>query len=142
MHWEPATGAGFCPPDVTPWLPIHNNHVIRNVQTERAQPDSLLNWYRELLQLRSSTEALRLGTLDLLDGPPTVIRYQRTRTNDFLIVEVAACLGDDAAQVPVGPRHRVLASSDPGVRLSGGVLHLPPNSAAVLGTTDPDQATI
>ncbi|HVN45740.1 MAG TPA: DUF3459 domain-containing protein, partial [Steroidobacteraceae bacterium] len=49
-----------------------------NVQTESADPESLLNWYRRLIALRRSNAALRDGRMVMLDrGNPKVLSYAR-----------------------------------------------------------------
>jgi alpha-glucosidase len=62
MHWANAAHAGFCPPDVEPWLPVHPNYAQGvNVAEQETQPDSLLNFYRRLLRVRRETPALLTG---------------------------------------------------------------------------------
>ena len=49
-----------------------------NVQKESTDPDSLLNWYRQLIALRRSNEALRNGRMVMLDGADaSVLSYAR-----------------------------------------------------------------
>lgn len=60
MQWTSAENAGFT--TGTPWMPVNPNHTIINVAANRADPDSVLHFYRELLALRNSTQALIDGT--------------------------------------------------------------------------------
>jgi len=67
MQWDGSPRAGFGPPGtepghVQPWLPIHPDYPVRNVQIELKDPGSMLNLYRRLLRLRRSSTALRLGS--------------------------------------------------------------------------------
>lgn len=62
MQWTSAPNAGFCPPEVEPWLPVHPNHRNRNVEDEATDPDSLLSWYRTLLALRRDRPSLHRGS--------------------------------------------------------------------------------
>ena len=137
MHWTGEDGAGFTDPGVRTWLPIHPDHVTRNVAAERDDPTSLLAWYRQLLALRKATPALRSGTLDLATDVPTeVIRFERTL--DGTTVAVVANLGAEPVTVPVsnavlGARMaEVLLVSDPAATVDGHLVNLPPNSAAVV----------
>jgi len=53
MQWDHSAQAGFSfGNNVTPWLPVHDNYPTVNVETELADQDSILNFYRALLQLR------------------------------------------------------------------------------------------
>jgi alpha-glucosidase len=60
------------------------------VRTESADPDSLLNWYRRLIALRRSNEALRNGRMVMLDpGNPSVLSYARvSASGDTVIVSL------------------------------------------------------
>jgi alpha-glucosidase len=59
MQWSSQPNAGFAPGDATPWLPINSNYEAGvNVKDQREDPASLLNYYRRLLGVRSSTPAL------------------------------------------------------------------------------------
>jgi alpha-glucosidase len=79
MQWTPASpGAGFSTNPKT-WLPIPPNHITLNVQTESAEPASLLNWHKQLIALRRSMPALRNGGIVMLDVTnPSVLSYLRT----------------------------------------------------------------
>ena len=76
MLWDTSKYAGFS--GTTPWLPLHDNHAELSVETQLADPDSVLNFYRELITLRQSTPALYAGDLTLLDTPEHVCQYLRS----------------------------------------------------------------
>jgi alpha-glucosidase len=61
MQWTPGPNAGFSKPGVTTWLPIPNSFITVNVQSEVGDPNSMLNWYRQLIQLRRTVPAFRDG---------------------------------------------------------------------------------
>ncbi|XP_031625094.1 maltase 2-like [Contarinia nasturtii] len=55
MQWDGTKKfAGFMPENSTakPWLPINQNYKDVNVASERKNPHSTLNFYKQLLQLR------------------------------------------------------------------------------------------
>lgn len=134
MQWTGEPGAGFCPPDADPWLPIHDNHRTRNVADESADPGSLLNWYRELLALRTAHPALHAGSLTLAPaGEGTqakVLHYERRHGEDRVLV--VANLGDLGVATKVPPRAEIVAASDPGTSIAGTSLTVPAHSAVVL----------
>ena len=77
MQWDASAQAGFSTNPHT-WLPVTANYRTVNVQTESADPDSLLNWYRRLIALRRSKAALRSGRTVMLDRTnPSVLTYAR-----------------------------------------------------------------
>lgn len=137
MQWEPGPGAGFCPPDATPWLPIHDGADERNVAAEQADEGSLLHWYRELLALRRETEALRAGELVVAPAAGDhLLRYERLLGADR--VTVIANLSDAPRTTWVAAPVEVLASSDPGTAVSVDAasgrseVRLAPHAAVVL----------
>ena len=60
MQWSAEANAGFT--TGTPWESINEGWEQTNVAVEAGQPDSLLNWYKGLISLRSQTPTLRLGS--------------------------------------------------------------------------------
>ncbi len=129
MQWSAEPGAGFTDPGVTPWLPFHDDYVDVNVEAEDADPGSLLHWYRDLLALRRTSEALRTGALQVVDTHADVLAYERASDDERILV--VANLGD--ADI-VHPVHRAepAAVSDPAVEVTASSVTLPPHSAAVL----------
>jgi alpha-glucosidase len=67
MQWNTETYAGFCTPDVEPWLPVSDDYISRNVEAQIAAPHSILNLYHHLLHLRRNTPALYGGDYRSMD---------------------------------------------------------------------------
>ena len=62
QQWRNAPNGGFCPAEVTPWLPVNPNYAKGvNVQEQEKDPASLLTFYRRLLRIRKATPALVEG---------------------------------------------------------------------------------
>jgi alpha-glucosidase len=77
MQWDASAQAGFSTNPHT-WLPVTGNYRTVNVQSESADPDSLLNWYRRLIALRRRIAALRSGRTVMLDrANASVLTYAR-----------------------------------------------------------------
>ena len=79
MQWDatpPQAGFSTSP---TTWLPVASNYKTVNVQTELADPNSLLNWYKKLIAMRREMSALRDGGMVMVDTlNSTVLSYVRT----------------------------------------------------------------
>lgn len=129
MQWSGRPGAGFTQPGVRPWLPFHDDHDHVNVETQDADPASLLHWYRELLALRRASAALRFGTLELFDTHPNLLAFERATENERILV--VANLGEDQIVHPAN-RAQLAAASDPAVEVTRSSITLPPHTAAVL----------
>lgn len=66
MQWDDSANAGFT--TGRPWFAMNANADEVNVAAEDADPDSVLNAYRDLIQLRGQTPALQTGDLLLLES--------------------------------------------------------------------------
>jgi len=78
MQWDATPPqAGFSTSAKT-WLPVASNYKTVNVQTELADPNSLLNWNKQLIDMRRKRDALRDGGMVMLDKTnPSVLSYVR-----------------------------------------------------------------
>jgi len=70
MQWDGSPEAGFTTSD-KPWLPVPDTYKTVNVAEEVRQDDSLLNWYKQLIQLRRDNPALHSGKLTMLNTDDT-----------------------------------------------------------------------
>jgi alpha-glucosidase len=79
MQWTPnPPSAGFSTNPNT-WLPIGSDYPTVNVQTETADPNSLLNWNRDLIAIRARNLTVHNGGFVMLDPTnPSVLTYART----------------------------------------------------------------
>jgi glycosidase len=83
MQWSDGPNAGFCPPDVTPWLPTHPNASAGvHVAAQADDPGSLLSFYRHMLHLRRATPALLAGDYrELLPHSENYLAFVRHDAN-------------------------------------------------------------
>jgi oligo-1,6-glucosidase len=58
MQWDDGENAGFCAPGVDPWMMVHEDSEENNVQTQLEDPDSLLWFWKELLEMRKEYKDL------------------------------------------------------------------------------------
>ena len=70
MQWNKSAHAGFCPPDVEPWLPVATDFDRWNVAVEEQDPVSMLSLYRALSELRRAEPALHAGAYETVDAGP------------------------------------------------------------------------
>ena len=78
MQWTPGPQAGFSTNPKT-WLPIPASYKTINVEVESKDPNSELNWFRELTKLRRDMPALHDGKQTMLDtSDPDVLSYVRS----------------------------------------------------------------
>ncbi len=84
MQWTAAGGAGFTAG--RPWLPMGDTCRGVNVEAQRADPGSLLSWYRELIALRRKSAALLRGSVFFLESGRDVLAYLREEGDERLLV--------------------------------------------------------
>lgn len=65
MQWNPGENAGFT--TGKPWLPIPSDYTSFNVELEQKAHESILNWFHDLIALRTSNRAMREGEQVMLD---------------------------------------------------------------------------
>jgi len=89
MQWDSSNAqAGFSTSPHT-WLPVTANYRTVNVQTESADPATLLNWHKRLIALRRSSAALREGRTVMLDRANShVLTYARVAPGGETILVV------------------------------------------------------
>ncbi len=88
LQWSDAPNAGFCPADVTPWLPVHPNYQRGvNVAAQENEPASLLAFYRRLLQVRRALPALVGGEYQVLHPrAQEYLAFLRTTEDQMVLV--------------------------------------------------------
>ncbi len=85
MPWTGEKGAGFTAGQ--PWLRLGPDYTQRNVAAQQADPDSVFNFYRQLLALRRACPALQRGSFHpLLQHPVTALAYLRECSEQSLLV--------------------------------------------------------
>jgi alpha-glucosidase len=85
MQWDDSTYAGFS--TAKPWLPVPPNKDTINVKAEEADPNSLLNWYEELIKLKKTNPTLAHGDNVMLDMDNTkVLSWLRKGSGKQVVV--------------------------------------------------------
>jgi len=59
MQWSDKNYGGFS--KNIPWRKLNDGWTVNNVESQNADPNSLLNWYRQLIHLRNTQAAIRQG---------------------------------------------------------------------------------
>ncbi|HRQ25265.1 MAG TPA: alpha-amylase family glycosyl hydrolase, partial [Anaerolineales bacterium] len=86
MQWSVDEFAGFSA--VKPWRAVHIDYTQVNVAVQEDDPNSLLEHYRALIQLRKSNSALQTGDITLLDAGNSgiFVSLRSDRNGTFLIL--------------------------------------------------------
>ena len=77
MQWNDGVNSGFT--TGTPWLAVNPNYQTINVEAQEEDPDSILNFYKRMINLRKSDDVFMYGAYDLLfEDHPEIYAYTRT----------------------------------------------------------------
>ncbi len=77
MQWNDGVNSGFT--TGTPWLAVNPNYQTINVEAQEEDPDSILNFYKEMIALRKSEDIFVYGTYDLVfEDHQEIYAYTRT----------------------------------------------------------------
>ncbi|MGA9070422.1 MAG: alpha-glucosidase [Terracidiphilus sp.] len=91
MQWDAGQNAGFT--HGKPWLPVPPSAATLNVAAESRDPNSLLNWYENVIRIKKTIPAFERGRNTMLDtkndkvlswmrkvpeGPPVVVSVNFT----------------------------------------------------------------
>ncbi|KTR60906.1 oligo-1,6-glucosidase [Exiguobacterium indicum] len=86
MQWTNEQNGGFS--NQSPWFGVNPNYADINVASQEQDEDSILNFYKRMIQIRKMEETLIYGAYDLILPEDTKV-YAYTRTlgdEQFLIV--------------------------------------------------------
>jgi alpha-glucosidase len=106
MQWDASTQAGFS--TGTPWLPVNWNYRTVNVESQQPEPLSLLNWYRDLIELRKREPALHAGTYQRICVEDGVFCYFRDWQRDRVLVALNFSGAPRRVSLPDDGRWQVL----------------------------------
>jgi len=85
MQWNSEINAGFS--KAKPWLPVSPDYKKVNVASEDADKNSVLNFYKQLIHLRKTEDALKNGSYETLDDHnPDVLSYLRKSKDEIVVV--------------------------------------------------------
>jgi alpha-glucosidase len=85
MQWNSSENAGFT--KGTPWLPVPPTYKTHNVADESKNSDSVLEFYKKVLKLRHTNQALLEGSYKAInEDDANVLSYLRTYKDQTVVV--------------------------------------------------------
>ncbi|EDW00815.1 maltase A3 [Drosophila grimshawi] len=93
FQWSASSDAGFSNASKT-WLPIAPDYKLVNVDQERQQPQSHLNIYKQLMQLKKQTKTLQLGKTEVKALCGAVLGVKRYLQHDFIYLTLMNIFDD------------------------------------------------
>lgn len=85
MQWNQNKNAGFS--DHQPWFPVNPNYQQINVAEQQDNPNSILHFYKAMIQLKKSDDVYTYGKFDLVDtNNEQVFAYIRTLDDKQVLI--------------------------------------------------------
>ncbi len=85
MQWDDGANAGFS--TATPWLPVPATAKTHNVADESKDPNSILSFYKRVLKLRHTNQALSDGDyVPINENNQNVLSYLRVYHDEAVLV--------------------------------------------------------
>ena len=85
MQWNNTENAGFS--DAKPWIGVNENYSEINVEDQLKDKNSILNFYKKIIKLKKSSEALIYGKYELiLEDHDQIYSYMRIHNEEKYIV--------------------------------------------------------
>ena len=85
IQWDSTRNAGFSSCD--PWLKMNENFAEINVESQESDPESCLNYFRKLVQIRKKYDALVHGDFQEHDeGHQAIYSYSRKHQDQRLLL--------------------------------------------------------
>lgn len=85
MQWDASAYAGFS--SEQPWIEIPENHSYINAEAEEIDQSSILNYHKQLIQLRKKYDVISNGSISFLpESTPEIFAYRRFTDTEELMV--------------------------------------------------------
>ncbi|PQD95464.1 glucohydrolase [Pradoshia eiseniae] len=85
MQWNSSANAGFT--QGAPWMKVNPNYKEVNVKVQEDNPNSILHFYKRMIQLRKQHECLIYGDFKLhLKDDPNIFAYSRSEGKQTALI--------------------------------------------------------
>ena len=85
VQWDDSSNAGFS--TVSPWIYANPNYKLINVKKAKADSNSILHYYRQLIAFRNSSDVIKFGDFEMLHlSHEKLFVYRRKNMSDEVIV--------------------------------------------------------
>lgn len=125
FQWDGSAHAGFT--TGTPWMEVNPNYTEINEADEEKDPNSMLNWYKQLIALRKNPEykeTIVYGTLEpYKEEQQNLMAYYRKGNGQTLLVIANYQESPQDVELPCQPK-KLLMNNYPEIAIDDGVLRM------------------
>ncbi|MBN7815547.1 glycoside hydrolase family 13 protein [Algoriphagus pacificus] len=132
MQWDDSENAGFT--TGTPWKRVNENYLEINVAAQEKDPNSILNHFRKMAQVRNENPVLVYGNYELLQKDhPTVYAFTRTLEEEKMLVLLNFSEENSSITLDeIGDLDQIVINNYPDLDTSEGSITLLPYQAAIV----------
>ncbi len=131
MQWDRSKHAGFTTGE--PWLPVNDNYDKINVSNQNKDPNSVLNYFRKMTQIRKDNSVLIYGDYQLLGKDHPDI-YAYTRKLDSRTVLVLLNFSDKNSSIElseIGSTDQLMINNYNSIIAQGNKVNLKPYQSVI-----------
>ena len=116
MQWDNTAYAGFS--DKKPWLRLNNDADKNNVEQQKKDPNSLLNFYKQLIDFRNENEVLKTGDYFPVGSNKSILAYKRKKDGQPAILVVLNFTNEekDCHSIIDGYKGEIIISTNPAMK--------------------------
>jgi oligo-1,6-glucosidase len=133
MQWDATRNAGFTTA-AKPWIVLNPNYTTVNVRAEKAEKDSVLAFYREVVRLRKLKWRLVYGSYREISEKHSRV-YAYVREDGFGRAVVVLNFSDEPSEFRLpedfGQQRQILSNVEGGKTVVAGALQLQPWQAVI-----------
>ena len=100
MQWSAKNNAGFS--KVSPWINVADNYKSINVENEKNDKDSILNFYEKLITIRKENTVISAGNISFIDTNENIIAYKRSLGERKILVFCNMSNKDESLDIDLG----------------------------------------
>ncbi|MVN22139.1 glycoside hydrolase family 13 protein [Mucilaginibacter arboris] len=136
FQWNSETNSGFS--SAKPWIKVNPNFSAVNEALQQADPDSILNYFRKVIQLRKANPGLIYGKYELLDKDhEQVYAYIRSLDKQQLLVMFNFSTKEAEFNLPFNISHdAVLINNYQVLKLDRQKAYLRPYQSVIISITN------
>lgn len=132
MQWDDSKNAGFT--TGTPWKRVNENYLEINVAAQEKDPNSILNHFRKMTQVRKDHPVLVYGNYEILEQEhPTVYAFTRTLDGEKMLVLLN--FSEENSTITLsepGNLGQLIINNYPELEVSGNTVELLPYQAVIV----------
>ncbi len=131
MQWDSGQYAGFS--ESEPWIPVHPNHEEINVVAQDKDPNSVLNYFRQMTKFRQDYPVMVYGAYELI-APEHEQVYAYTRTLEDQQMLVILNFSEEEVRFKLPPDitlGKLMINNYPKLETEGNIVILKPFQALI-----------